>query len=222
VAHIEKAPGIDSSEVTGVVFCGGLSRRMGQDKALLLSHGQTLLEKARCLLEPLVSRVVLSTGRAPRYVEMGLPCILDVEPDLGPIGGLQAALRASQTPWILALACDLPRLSEALVLELLGAAETGDLAVLFGSPANPEPLFALYRRELLPHVDAAIVLGRRRMTSFLESSEGSDPGKVRWLTMSAGSADQFANVNRPQDWHSYQRTVHPDDLAGDPNEEPKT
>jgi molybdopterin-guanine dinucleotide biosynthesis protein A len=222
VGYMEKAPGINSSEVTGVVFCGGLSRRMGQDKALLLSHGQTLLERASRLLEPLVSKVVLSTGHAPRYVEMGLPCVLDVEPNLGPIGGLQAALRASQTPWILALACDLPRLSGARVQELLGAAEAGDLAVLFGSPENPEPLFALYSRELLPRVDAAILLGRRRMTSFLEGAEDSDPDKVRWLPMSAESVDQFANVNRPQDWHSYQRTAHPDDLAGDPNEEPTT
>ncbi len=203
-----KTPDPNALDVTGVVFCGGLSRRMGQDKALLEVEGQTLLQKAHDLLEPHVSRVVLSTGPTPRYENMGLPCVLDPEADMGPIGGLFAALTSSETPWILALACDLPRLSQGAVLELLGARRGGDKAVLFGSPQDPEPLFALYHRDLLPTVDAAIRSGRRRMTSALgltgRSSDQAMNPAVRWLPITGDKKAPFSNVNRPEDWHEYQ------------------
>lgn len=203
-----KTPDLKASDVTGVVFCGGMSRRMGQDKALLEVEGRTLLQKAHDLLKPHVSRVVLSTGPSPRYEDMGLPCVLDPEADMGPIGGLHAALTFSETPWILALACDLPRLSEGTLLELLGACREGDKAVLFGSAENPEPLFALYHRDLLPIVDAAVQSGRRRMTSALgltaRSNERPATDAVRWLPISSDKTDPFSNVNRPQDWREYQ------------------
>ncbi len=201
-------PELKALDVTGVVFCGGMSRRMGQDKALLEVEGQTLLQKAHDLLEPHVSKVVLSTGPTPRYENMGLPCVLDPGADMGPIGGLFAALTSSETPWILALACDLPRLSEAALLELLGACREGDKAVLFGSPQDPEPLFALYHRDLLPVVDAAIRSGRRRMTSALglagRSSDQALNLAVRWLPKTGDKKDPFSNVNRPEDWREYQ------------------
>lgn len=200
---MEKAPGLAASEVTGVVFCGGLSRRMGQDKALLLSKGETLLQKAHQLLEPHVHRVLLSSGATARYEDMGLCCVLDAEPDMGPIGGLQAVLRASETPWVLILACDLPRLESAAVSNLLAAVEQGDRAVLYGTPNNPEPLFALYHVDLLPSVDAAVASGRRRMTSFLG---GEGPG-VHWLPLPQRSGDLFANVNHPEDWKNYQSSA---------------
>lgn len=210
---MDQAPGVRTSEVTGVVFCGGLSRRMGQDKALLASGGETLLEKAHGLLAPHVCKVVLSTGSSARYGDMGLDCVLDEQPDLGPIGGLQAALLSCSTPWILALACDLPRLSESQVLELLGAARKGDLAVVFGSPEHPEPLFALYHKDLLSSVSASIQAGRRRMTSFIGKPDAPTtpdtiPARcVRWLPLVPGCSEPFSNVNRPQDWQNYQRSV---------------
>ncbi|MCP5023069.1 MAG: molybdenum cofactor guanylyltransferase [bacterium] len=203
-----RTPELKALDVTGVIFCGGMSRRMGQDKALLEVEGQTLLQKANVLLEPHVSRVVLSTGPTPRYEKMGLPCVLDPEADMGPIGGLFAALTACETPWILALACDLPRLSEEAVLELLGARREGDKAVLFGSPQDPEPLFALYHHGLLPIVDAAIRSGHRRMTSALgatdRSSDQAMNHAVRWLPITDDNKGPFSNVNRPEDWREYQ------------------
>jgi molybdopterin-guanine dinucleotide biosynthesis protein A len=144
---------------------------------------------------------------------MGLDCVLDRRPDLGPIGGLQAALSECQTPWILAMACDLPGLESRLVETLMAAPQAHDAAVLFGSAGSPEPLFALYHRKLLPRVERAIGQGRRRMTSFLEEGpiSGCDSGELRiqWLPCNEKIRAALVNVNRPEDWIQYQSNSQP-------------
>lgn len=180
---------------------------MGEDKALLIHRGKSLLQHAHDLLEPHVGRVFLSTGSEERYGDMGLDCILDAEPGMGPIGGLQAVLRHSSTPWVLIVACDLPALSADSIRGLLRAVEVGDRAILYGTPETPEPLFALYHKDWLARVDAAVQSGRRRMTSFLGTDEPSNPDGVRWLPLPEGFTDLFANLNHPEDWHKFQGTT---------------
>ncbi|MCA9001664.1 MAG: molybdenum cofactor guanylyltransferase [Planctomycetes bacterium] len=207
--------GIHPAHVTGVIFCGGKSQRMGRDKALLELSGESLLQRVARTLEPHVSQVVLSTGSSVRYSTLGLDCWLDLEEGLGPIGGLQAALTSSETPWILAAACDLPGLNSQGVNALLSAVRSGDLAVLFGSAGQPEPLFALYHRDLLPRVESAIRSGQRRMISALGLEE-SDPAPVRWVNLEADVRSKMLfNVNHPEDWCAFQGNrsqAHPTDL----------
>src|SRR5215813_7948185 len=76
------------------ILAGGLSTRMGRDKAGLRLHGKSLLQWVR--------GSALQTGYAVRVIRR------DLVPRCGPLGGMHAALTTSQAAAELFLACDMP------------------------------------------------------------------------------------------------------------------
>lgn len=105
--------------VLGAVLAGGRSSRFGSDKARALLDGRALLDHVVAALEPQVDAVLIC-GR-PHPV---LPWVPDRPgPDLGPLGGLCAALsyaRDGGFAGVVSVGCDLPRLPDDLVGRLVG------------------------------------------------------------------------------------------------------
>jgi molybdopterin-guanine dinucleotide biosynthesis protein A len=153
------------SDLAGI-FVGGSAKRLGGiPKGLLPSpEGPTLVERTGAICRSLGFRVVL-VGAAEPYVHLGLEVIADLPPGIGPLGGLVALLRHAGCSRALALGCDMPFVSRAL-LERLIVTER-DAAVL--APRRDgrwEPLCARY--------DAARVLpvAARRTRSANHSLQG--------------------------------------------------
>lgn len=118
------------SGVTGVVLAGGASRRMGQDKALLVWQGQTLLSRTVDCLSSLCDEIIVVGPE--RDVQLA-PCarvVADILPNSGPLGGLYTGMREARNSVVLALACDLPHVHAGALTRLLDL--LGDL-----SPASP-------------------------------------------------------------------------------------
>ena len=157
----------DRASVTGAVLCGGASRRMGRDKALLELDGRTLIERSLEALSGVAASSLVACGPEPRYAQLGLPLALDGVPDGGPLAGLCAALEETRTPWLCVLACDMPRASADVLRALLARAHDQDLdGCLLRTPSGVEPLFGVYRSSCLEAVRAALARGERRMISF--------------------------------------------------------
>ena len=126
------------------VFVGGPGTRMGgRPKGLMRGpEGKTLVERWCTLLGELGVPVVL-VGEASAYEVLGLQALDDDPPGVGPLGGLIALLKHAGTRPALALACDMPFVSRALVERLIVA--PGDAAVV--APRREErwePLCARY------------------------------------------------------------------------------
>lgn len=85
-----------------VILAGGKSSRMGVDKSSLVLSGRTLLVHVEDLL--------LAAGFKPKVV------VNDLQPGLGPVGGVITALQNTESPYVMFLGCDMPFLS----LDLLG------------------------------------------------------------------------------------------------------
>ena len=105
-------------------------------------------------------------GRAPPD-EWPLPEVNFVEdavPGLGPAGGLATALRHAQTS-VLALACDLPLLTEDALrwLAELRNRALQSMAVSRSTAVSLEPLFSIYRPLALPLMEAQLAAGRRSL-----------------------------------------------------------
>jgi len=73
----------------GAIFAGGESRRFGTDKALAALDGRPLLAHAISALEAQVDDVIVVGRSLP-----GVLCVADEPaPNLGPLGGLNGALK---------------------------------------------------------------------------------------------------------------------------------
>lgn len=154
-------------QVAGFILAGGVSARMGQDKASLEIGGVPMLVRTAQLLEPLVSRRAGVTVIADpkRYEKLGLRVVPDDRAGQGPLGGIVTALRLSPCPWGLIVGCDLPYLTREWLEYLLGraAASAAELVVPEG-PNGPEPLCAVYHKRCEASFLAGLARGVRKVT----------------------------------------------------------
>lgn len=113
----------------------------GQPKGLLRIRELTLIGRWCDVLGRLGLSPVL-IGRHEAYAELGLTLIADDPPGIGPLGGIVALLRTAGDATVLALACDMPHVTGALVERLLAAPEATVVAPRIGE--KWEPLCARY------------------------------------------------------------------------------
>ena len=182
--------------LTIAILAGGRSSRMGTDKAALELGGMTLLERtARLALAVTPAVLVVGRARPGGWRLPEVPFIADAEPGLGPLGGLASALGHTQTS-VLALACDLPLLTEEAIrwrveLSKQSIAEHGRVTV---SGGQWEPLFSVYHAECLPLLEARLAAGRRSLHGLIEAGEFVLDPAPDWVEA------QLANANTPDDW----------------------
>jgi len=86
-----------------IILCGGGSRRMGRDKALLEWGGRRAVDCVAGLARAAGAGAIVTAG-----ADLGLPWVPDDEAGAGPVGGVLAGARALGTARLLVLAVDAP------------------------------------------------------------------------------------------------------------------
>jgi molybdopterin-guanine dinucleotide biosynthesis protein A len=128
------------------ILVGGAATRMGGIAKGLLpapdSAEPLVLRLARLASEALPGSEVALIGARTPYLELGMRMIEDVPGQAGPMAGLLAAFAAAHGD-VLALACDLPRVSPELVQRVATHAP-GAAAVAPRIDGIWQPLFARY------------------------------------------------------------------------------
>ena len=155
-----------------VVLCGGRSTRMGRDKATLPFGDVTLLERTVGILRPLVDEVTVVGRRDQALPELPADVRLafDAVEDLGPLGGLQAALAHTTSDVVYVTGCDTPFLAPAFVTLLFEALDDARIAVA-EQDGFTHPLAAVYRRDVLPVVERLLAEKRMRPVFLFEEVE---------------------------------------------------
>jgi molybdopterin-guanine dinucleotide biosynthesis protein A len=157
----------------GIVLCGGQSTRMGSPKALLPFGPETMLQRVVRLLGSIVSPIVVVA--APRQSLPVLPADIIVTHDeregRGPLEGLRAGLKAlpARVDVAYVTSCDVPLLVPGFVQRMLELLGDHDIAVV-ESDGFPHPLSAVYRRAVLPPVEALLAADRLRPAFLFETT----------------------------------------------------
>lgn len=134
-------------DCTAIILAGGLSTRMGRDKANVLLGEKTLLQHVIATMQASFPQLILSV-REPRPA-INLIQVCDVSDDSGPLAGVIAALEKTQTPWVFIVACDMPFVQPEIIERL--AHYRGDYqAVVAVVQGYAQPMAAFYTRDILP------------------------------------------------------------------------
>lgn len=181
---------------TGVVLAGGMSSRMGRDKALIEVDGLTLLEHAVQRLRP-HAREVLVIGDPAKYGHLYPHVVPDDVPGQGPLGGIVTALRRARYVRALVTACDMPGINDRLLFAVKRALLDSTDAAVPVHGERWEPLCAAYHRRALEPFQRQLRNGSLRMQDALRQVRTVQvpvsPGSEGW------PADLFGNLNTPDD-----------------------
>ncbi len=177
----------------GFVLAGGMSSRMGRDKALAAYRGAPLVAHIAGEVRDAAGSVVVIGGES-RIAPLGLPAVGDLTPGCGPAGGILTALEITSAEWNLVVACDMPRITAGFLRELLASAEGSRAACLVPLPPSgrPQPLCAVYRRGCRAEIARALRRGERRLTEIVSAI---NPFFYNVLDEAC-----FENLNTPRDW----------------------
>jgi molybdenum cofactor guanylyltransferase len=183
--------------VAGFVLVGGSSSRMGRDKARLTIESRLLVEDVAAKVACAAQRVAL-VGAAERYRDLGMECLSDLRPSLGPLAGIEAALNARQGTLNLIVACDMPNLRVEWLNALVAKAEERKALCVVCQDVNRaiHPLCSVWSEHCLPDVRKALEERRLRVLDLIKELH------AEYVAVN----DHIRNINTPADWENWRNS----------------
>jgi len=184
--------------ISAVLLTGGKSRRMGEEKATLLFRRKPLWQTQLDVLRKLnPTELFVSARTDPAWRPTAVKFVADDPPSRGPISGLAAALARIRTKHLLALAIDMPFVTQEYLEFLCNQIEPGR-GVISKIDDRFEPLAAIYPREALADVQSAL-LGKDFSLQALARRLAAE-GKLQVVSVTSPEKELFRNLNEPSDF----------------------
>ncbi len=163
----------------------------GIDKGLVELNGRPLVAHVLARLAPQVADVLINANQnLERYAAFGAPVVPDsVGGFAGPLAGLHAGLTRATREFVVTVPCDSPFLPTDLVARLAAARAVRDAQLAVAKTYDqPHPVFALVKRDVLPHLAAFLDAGGRKIDAWYAS--------LHVIEVSFDDeADAFRNIN---------------------------
>ncbi|HMG41491.1 MAG TPA: molybdenum cofactor guanylyltransferase [Acidimicrobiales bacterium] len=164
-------------EWSAAVLCGGGSRRMGTDKALVEIDGAPMLRRVAVAVRRAGAGHVAVVGsgspdddarRRGALAGLDIEAVADDHPGEGPLGGLLTALRTARHDVVLVVACDLVAPSAAALQATVAALAHHDVAVPTGERA--QWLHAAWHRRVAEPLRKQFDAGERSVGGAVEAA----------------------------------------------------
>jgi len=180
-----------------VLFAGGKSSRMGEDKSLLPFGGYTTLTEFQyARLKKIFSRVCISTKNRDKFDFDGDFILDPISADFAPTAGFVSALRALEDERIMVLSVDTPFVDERVFQTLIDADSLELDAVIARTSEGNHPMCGIYHRSLLGDFERMLTDEDHRLGKLLASSH------TRFVDFTDEAP--FSNLNHP---HEYQEAL---------------
>lgn len=189
--------------LSAAILNGGRATRYGgRDKGALVIGDRTIRDRQIAVLSQVADDVSIVGGDPP--VAGDVPAHVrwapDAHPGLGPLAGIEAALRFARHALVVIVACDMPGLTTVFLTQLIALATDVDVDIVVPKTERGyHPLAAVYRvASCLPVVTTRLTEGQLAVRALF-------PGlRVREVTGAelAAMGDPrrvLANINTPAD-----------------------
>ena len=156
---------------SGVALAGGMSRRLGRNKAVEEIGGERLIERVIDRLSRLCSETIVVAADEARAQALDLPdsvrTATDIYPGRGSLGGIFTGLSAARGDFGIVVACDMPFLNTGLLQFMVDLAPDFDVVVPRLS-GRPEPLHAIYSKNCLAPIESRLKRQDLKIALFFE------------------------------------------------------
>ena len=176
---------------------GKASRFGGINKSLIRVEGVKIITRIVSLLKPLFHEIIIAGWPAEEAVPAGTRPVADNFPGMGPLGGIEAAMKAANTPFLFVFGGDMPWLSAEIIVRQAEyfIKESPDVLVpLIG--VMTEPLHSVYNCALHSSLEAF-------MKKAANPSVRDFYQLTRVMYFNLPSEEQilrsFSNINTPSD-----------------------
>ena len=134
--------------MTSIILAGGKSSRLGQNKALQIIDGKSLIQWVVDRIAILSTEIIIATAHGeaiPCSSAVEIKTVSDIYPGKGPLVGIYSGLIASSSSRAIVVGCDTPFLSISLLEYITQTCSTFDVIVP-RIKNKLEPLCAVYSK----------------------------------------------------------------------------
>ncbi len=182
-----------------LILCGGLSTRMGREKATLPLDGGTMVQRLVELFSPHWP-CVLSIHPGQEHLKQLCPVIVDHYPAIGPMGGVVSALEEGIDDSLFVTGCDMPLISPALIGRMAARwKEESSCLLCRDRQGRLYPLGAIYSTRSLPTIQNCIAQRDYRLSRLAEAPTC----QILSLEELGIDSEIFCNLNRPQEYEAF-------------------
>ncbi len=187
----------NQNPISAVILVGGKSKRMEEDKSLLMVSGLRLIEKISRDIRPYFREIIISANRETmdRYSFLPFRAVVDKEPGQGPLRGILTGLQVSAHPVNFVIACDIPEINVSFLQKMMTFTGQYDIVVPVTGKNKYEPLFAFYHRRLIPAIETLLEQGVRKVITLFPLCH------VKYIPME--TQDWYYNLNTIEDYRRY-------------------
>lgn len=185
-------------QISAAILAGGRASRFGGiNKSLIEIDGIPIISRTITLLEPLFREIILAGWPADNTLPPGVMSVNDNFPGIGPLAGIEAAMKAASAHSLFVFGGDMPWLSEELIMAQADDFLRDPTDILVASTGGlAEPLHSIYSCSI-----------HEPLETYLR--DGGSPAvidfytrvKIRYydLPRTAKTARALTNINRPED-----------------------
>lgn len=181
-------------QIPCIIFAGGKSSRMGEDKALLpFSNFKTLSEFQYVRLKQIFKDVYISCKNKNKF-DFNADFIED-EKDIStsaPTAGFVAIFKQLKIEKIFAISVDSPFINEAIINELINADSNLSDATIAKTDIGIQPLCGIYHSSLKNKFEDMLKLNEHKLGILLKNS------KTNYIYFN--DEKPFLNLNYPHDY----------------------
>ena len=179
------------------ILAGGLSSRMGFNKAFVLWQGRPLIEHIFLSVRALSDDVFIVSKDQKLFDFLGAGVVLDAVPRHSSLVGIYSALKGARYHYCLVVACDMPFLKLDLLRYLAALAPHYDVVMPL-LKRGPEPLHAVYSKACLGPIEKLLAEEEDKILLFLPAVRVRyvEEEVIRFFDPELVS---FVNVNTPEE-----------------------
>lgn len=180
-----------------IIFAGGKSSRMGEDKSLLpFGNYPTLTEFQQAKLNTMFDRVYISAKE--NKFDFDCMVIEDIYKENSPLVGIISIFETLKVEEVFILSVDAPFVNRDTIEKILEHNESRLDVIVAQSPSGVQPLCGLYRKSILPLAYAQLEKNNHRLGDLLRLANT--------LFVKFDKDTPFTNLNHPEEYQKALKT----------------